>query len=110
MRAYLVDELRESDMQKIRPYLDQRAERSSVEDLYWLHLPDRLLAGVQEAHRDCRPYGAAVEVGDRWVRFELLIRSRSDHRCPCARYADPLQREFVMGFADGMIRDLEIQT
>ncbi len=110
MRSYALDEISGPDLGKIRGYLEQRIERSSLEDLYWLELPAGMLEGVQVEHQDCQPYCTAVELGDRFVKFELLIRSRVNHRCRCARYAERAQREFVIAFAEEMVRHLGIRT
>jgi hypothetical protein len=110
MRSYIIDEISRSDMEQLRGHLEERTERSSLEDLYWLNLPPELLEGVQVEHEGCQPYCVAIEVGDHFVRFELLVRSRVNHRCGCASYAEPAQREFVIAFAEEMVRELKIQT
>jgi hypothetical protein len=110
MRHYTADEVSSSDIQKIRQYLDQHAQRSSIEDLYWLDLAPSMLTGIQLAHTQCQPYAVAIEVGDHFVKFELLIRSRVNHHCECPRYAEPAQRESIIQFAEEMIRQLGIRT
>ena len=110
MRSYLLDEVSSSDIQKARGYLNERAERSSIEDLYWLTVPRDLLSEEQSRHTECQPYCVAIEVGDQFLRFEFLVRSRVNHRCRCASYPDEAQRDFVMAFADGLIQELQIRT
>jgi|YNPNPStandDraft_1061719.scaffolds.fasta_scaffold01571_1 hypothetical protein len=110
MRSYTIDEVPGGDLAKVRHYLDEHAERSPVDDLYWLVLPQRLLTGIQGVHLECQPYCMAIELGHGFVRFELLVRSRVNHRCRCSRYADLHQREFVISFADEMIERLGIRT
>lgn len=110
MRSYTIDEVSENDMRKVRDYLDDHAERSPIEDLYWLLLPGELLTGIHGEHLQCQPYCTAIELGRHFVRFELLVRSRGNHRCRCSRYAEASQREYVMAFADEMIQRLKIWT
>jgi hypothetical protein len=110
MRSYHLDEISTPDMAKIREYLAEHAVRSPLADVFWLPISGELLTGIQEEHGDCQPYGVAVEVGDHFVRFELLIRSRVNHRCGCAQYAAPAQREFVTTFAETMIGSLGVRT
>jgi hypothetical protein len=110
MRHYTIDEVTTADVQRIRTYLAEHSERSAIEDLYWLSLPAELLQGVQGEHEDCQPYCIAIEVGNHSLKFELLVRSRVNHRCGCSRYADPAQREFVIEFAENLIRTLGIRT
>jgi hypothetical protein len=110
MRSYVLDEISSADIEKAREYLDAQAERSSIEDLYWLTLPRDLLSEEQSRHAECQPYCVAIEVGDDFLRFEFLVRSRVNHRCRCAGYPEEGQREFVMAFADELIRELQIRT
>lgn len=110
LRVYLLDEISSSDVEKVRGYLQEHAQASAVEDLFWLELPESLLSGVHLQHLECRPYCVAIEVGAHFLRFELLVRSRNNHRCGCSKYAEPEQREFVIRFAEKLIRELSIRT
>jgi len=110
MRSYVLDEISAKDIGRIRDYLDENSERSSIEDLYWLDLDPSMLSGVQEEHRECQPYCLAIELGDHFVKFEFLVRSRVKHNCICFQYASTTQRSFVMDFADRLITELGVRT
>ena len=110
MRQYLLDEISRADLPRLRDYLDEHAIRSSLDDIWWVDLEDDLLNPVQFEHRSCRPYRFAVEVGENFVRFEFLIRSRETMRCPCIGYATSAQRAFILGFADRLVEDLALRT
>jgi hypothetical protein len=51
-----------------------------------------------------------VELGDDFVRFELLIRSRQTMRCACIGYATRQQRDFILAFADRLVEELALRT
>lgn len=110
MRAYLIDEISSSDMERARHYLMSRAEASPLEGLFWLQVPKRLLTGIHLEHTQCQPYCVAIETGAHFVRFELLVRSRANHRCSCSSYASEEQRQFVIEFAEELLRELSIRT
>ena len=110
MRQYVIDEISEKDMRSVAEYLDSHTKPSSIGGLYWLELNESLLTGIQIEHADCRPYAAAVEIGDGFVKFELLVRSMAKHNCTCTRYADSGQREAILNFADTMIEELNVRT
>lgn len=110
VRAYLIDEIPTPDIEKARQYLSAHAQLSAVEGLFWLEVPHGLLTGIHLEHTQCQPYCVAIEVGAHFVKFELLLRSRVNHRCSCSRYADEKQREFVIAFAEDLIRDLSLRT
>ncbi len=110
VRAYLIDEIPTPDIEKAREYLSTHAELSAIEGLFWLEVPQGLLNGIHLEHTQCQPYCVAIEVGAHFVKFELLLRSRVNHRCSCSRYADEKQREFVIAFAEDLIKDLSLRT
>ena len=111
MRQYVLDEIGKEDMERAVRWLEERAERSSVEGLYWVNFPPDMLAPVQFKHKECQPHCFAVEVGDDVVKFELLVRSRSSHRCrACQVYASPQQRQFILDMADRLIMEAHVRT
>ena len=110
MRQYQLDEISRKDIPRIRDYLQDHALASSIEDLWWVDLPEDLLSPEQFAHQDCRPFRFAVELGDDFVRFEFLIRSEQTMRCACIGYATRQQRDFILAFADRLVEDLALKT
>ncbi|HID98069.1 MAG TPA: hypothetical protein EYP57_07775 [Thermodesulfobacteriaceae bacterium] len=110
MRQYVIDELRPAELDRIKDYLDNYCERSDIGSIFWLRIPDDMLTSVQSGHVDCRPHYAAVELGDRFVNFEMLIRSREKIRCNCVAFATPEQRDFILSFADAMLDKTEIKV
>ncbi len=110
MKQYLLDEIRRADLEPIRAYLNDHATPSSLEGIWWVDLSEDLLDPRQSAHPEHRPFRFAVELGDDFVRFEFLIRSRETMRCACIAYASPAQRDFILAFADQMVEDLALRT
>ncbi len=108
MKQYRIDELRLEDYETLKTHLDERFGPCPVEGLYWIPLDDGVLDEVQAAHKDCQPFYFAVELQPEEVTFELLIRSRNRVRCDCIHYANPLQREHIISFADTMFVMLRI--
>jgi hypothetical protein len=110
MRQYTLDEISRSDIPRVREYLKAHAAASSLADIWWVDLREDLLSPEQFSHRDCQPFRFAVELGDDFVRFEFLIRSRETMRCGCIGYATRVQREFILAFADRLVEDLALRT
>jgi hypothetical protein len=110
MRQYLLDEINKSDIPRVREYLNGHAQASRLEDIWWVDLPEDLLSSDQFSHQGCRPFRFAVELGDKFVRFELLIRSRETMRCACIGYATRPQRDFILAFADRLVEELALRT
>ena len=109
MKQYVIDQLRESDYVRIRDFLDENADGTSMEDLYWIDLPEELCSQVQRDHKACRPHYFAVSLTPGQVSFELLIRSREIIRCNCIAYASPDQRDYIIQYADRMLEQLELK-
>ncbi len=108
MRQYVVDELRKGELDRVKQYLEKQCEPGGVDRLYWLEIPDDLLSDIQIDHRDCRPFCIGIEVTDDSVVFEMLIRSRQKLRCSCIAYASEQQRQFILNFADRLVKETEI--
>jgi hypothetical protein len=110
MRQYLVDEISRGDIEKVNAYLHENAYPSALVGVYWIHIPNDLLDGEQYRHKECQPFCFAIEVGDGHVKFEFLIRSRSNLRCDCIKYATAMQRDFIINFSENLINTLGIRT
>lgn len=110
MRAYVLDELSGSAMEKIRRFLHQNAIKSPMSQVYWIRVPEDILSQTQHSHKECSPHVLAVELGKDWVRFEFFVRSLQNLRCTCPGYCTAIQQEFVIGYVNRMIEVLEITT
>jgi hypothetical protein len=110
MRQYMLDEIARNDIPRVREYLNQHAVAASLDGIWWVDLQEDLLSPEQFSHQDCRPFRFAMELGDDFVRFELLIRSRETMRCACIGYATRPQRDFILAFADRLGEELALRT
>lgn len=110
MRQYMLDEISRNDIPRVREYLQEHAIAAGLEGIWWVDLPEDLLSPEQFSHRDCRPHRFAVELGDNFVRFEFLIRSKQTMRCTCIGYATRPQRDFILAYADRLVEELALRT
>jgi hypothetical protein len=110
MRQYLIDEIRRDDLERLRDYLKEHALPSSLEDLWWVEIPEDLLSPEQFSYPELKPFCFAIELGRDFVRFELLIRSRQSLHHPAIAYATRPQRDFILAFADRLVEDLDLKT
>jgi hypothetical protein len=110
MRAYLIDEIDPPDMQKLTGFLKENAMKSSLDNLFWIRIPDDILSETQFEHHSCRPHVFAVELGRDWLKLELFVRSLKTMQCTCPAYATPQQKDFIINFAHHMIDQLGIKT
>ncbi len=108
MQQYVVDELRSGEIERITNYLEKSCERSTIDNLFWLKLPDDLLTPVQYEHKGCSPFCIGIEVTEDKVVFEMLVRSRKRLRCNCISYANAQQRQFILNFIDTLLKETEI--
>ena len=109
MKQYVIDQLRESDYDQIRDYLDAHAETAAMEGIYHVDLPEDLYSELQKAHDHCQPYYFAINLTRKQVGFEWLIRSRNTLRCSCIGYATPKQRDYIIQYADAILEKLRIK-
>ncbi|MDD3553970.1 MAG: hypothetical protein PHC35_05560 [Deltaproteobacteria bacterium] len=105
MRQYVIDELRPSEIDRIRTYLAKHCEMSDLDDFYWLLLPEDTLSEVQKGHvASCGPFGVGVQIGRDRLVIEFLVRSRKKIRCNCIAFANHSQRDFILAFADELVK------
>ena len=110
MRSYLIDEISPSDMKKINDFLSQHAIRSELDKIFWAQLHEDLLNDIQFQHLDCRPHVFAIELGTDWIKLEFFIRNLKNMQCKCSDYCTSQQRNFIINFANKIIKDLDIRT
>jgi hypothetical protein len=110
MRAYLIDELSFTDMEKITHFLTKNAIRSNMDEIFWIRIPEGLLSETQLQHIDCQPHVFAVELGKDWIKLELFVRNSKNMQCTCQGYCTSKQITYVTQFAADMIKHLGIRT
>lgn len=109
MRSYLIDELNSAEIRALAAHLAAEGLQASVRDIYWLPLPEDLLTPEQIRHREqCGPFVASLELGDAWLKTELLVRGRGKLRCSCIGLATFEQRNWLLNRIDAILRDLKI--
>jgi hypothetical protein len=110
MRQYLLDEIPAGPMTAIKVYLKERTLSSTLDEIFWLELPENLLSPLQREHQACGPHYLAIEIGKGFIKFECLVRSQEKFRCDCIQYATAPQEAFLLEFAHSLIRDLQLNT
>jgi hypothetical protein len=110
MKQYLIDELRPSDHDKLETLLGARYGQPDLGGVYWVPIRPEHYSEMQAAHGDCQPFYFAVELQERWMACELLVRTRQRLRCDCIAYATQRQRDWLMRTIDGIIDELDIKT
>ena len=110
MRQIMVDELTREERDNIDSYLKRTLKPGPLVGLYWMTVPQDLLAEAQQGHEQCGPFYVAVELEEDKIRFELLIRSQTNLHCSCIAYATQAQRDFVLRFVDTMLAEELIRS
>ncbi len=110
MKQYVIDQLREPDYNQIKDYLDQHTISGPMDGTYWVHIPEELYSEIQHEHKGCQPYYFAINLYLNYIEFEFLIRSRTIFRCSCISYATKEQRDFIIDYADNILKELSIKV
>ncbi len=104
----VIDELSPLERDNLDSYLKRSLKAGPMVGIFWLVLPDDLLAEAQLGHEGCGPFYLAVELENDRICFELLVRSKTNLHCTCITYATAQQRQFVLDFIDKMISEERI--
>jgi len=110
MRQILIDELIHDEVAAAHEFLRANAVESGIEGLYWVELTEDLLDPEQFEQKRDHPFCFAVEVGDSWIKLELLIRSRHNMRSAETRFASRSQLEFVLEYSNRIIEKAGLKT
>ena len=108
MRQFVIDELSILERDNLESYLKRTLEPGPMAGIFWIELPDDLLAEKQRGHDQCGPFYLAVEIDEKRVCFELLVRSKTNLHCSCIAHATEAQRQFVLDFIDRMLAEEQI--
>ena len=110
MRQYMIDEISFLERDNLDSYLKRALKSGSIEGVYFLGVPQDLLGPEQQGHEDCGPFYFTVILEQTSLRFELLVRSAANMHCSCIAQATPAQRQFVLDFADRMLKEEMIRA
>ncbi|MFO7750191.1 MAG: hypothetical protein R6V54_08850 [Desulfobacteraceae bacterium] len=108
MKQYLIDGLRIEDHKKLETYLKGRFTASPLGNIYWIELDREILTPVQKEHTSCQPHIFALELEERFLACELLVRIKNSIKCDCMGYATARQRNWLMDKVDEMLAQLDI--
>ncbi len=110
MRQFVIDELSILERDNLESYLKRSLEPGPMAGIFWIELPDDLVAEAQRGHESCGPFYLAVEIEERRICFEMLVRSKTNLHCTCIAYATSVQRQLVLDFIDRMLEEEQIRA
>ncbi len=110
MRQFVIDELTILERDNLESYLKRTLAPGPMSGIFWVELPDDLWAEAQQGHEQCGPFYLAVEIEEKRICFELLVRSKINLHCTCIAYATGVQRQFVLDFIDRMLAEEQIRA
>lgn len=112
MRTYLIEDFFPEQLLAVRQRLSDKGLSGSLDGVYYLPVPEKLLNDEQCAHKgECGPYIFVLEAVDETsLKLELLVRAQGKLRCSCVMYATSEQRAYIMDFLDAFIREMDISV
>ena len=108
MKQYVIDELRPVDYPEIKKYMDENYGSSEIDGIYWIPVDRQYLTGEQAEHTECGPHFIVMVLEQNMLACEFLIRTKNRIRCSCTGYANEVQRNWIIRFADNIFDVLEI--
>ena len=110
MKQYVIDEIRPQEHHKIKQYLDATYGSVEVGGIYWVPLSEEVLTDIQREHTNCQPFFFAIDLEEKRLSLELLVRTKNRIRCTCIAYASREQRIWIMEVVDAIFEKLDIVT
>jgi len=104
VKSYLIDELTPQEIKKIKNSLKKMGLHSPIKDIFWFEVPEDILTSIQKKHLpSCGPFIFSLEIGDSWLKLELLIRATGKIRCSCISYANEVQRNYIIDVLEEIV-------
>ncbi len=111
MRQFIIDELSAQERDNLDNYLKRTLKPAvGLAGMFWLQIPDNLLAEAQQGHEKCGPFFFGMDLAKDKLIIELLVRSETNLHCTCISYATKPQRGFLMDFIDNMVAEEHIRA
>jgi len=110
MRQFVIDELSREERDNLDNYMKRSLKPGGMEGMFWLPVPEDLLAEAQQGHEECGPFFFGLELAEKKLIIELLVRSQSNLHCSCISYATKAQRDYLLGFLDSMLQEEQIKA
>jgi hypothetical protein len=110
MKQYVIDEIRPREHQKLKHYLDATYGPAEMGGIYWVPLVADVLTDIQLAHTECQPFYFAIELEEKRLALELLVRTKKRIKCACIGYASREQLIWIMEVVDAIFEKLDIAT
>jgi hypothetical protein len=77
LKILMIDELTNEEILTANTYLNANAEKAPINDIYWIKLHSDILEKEQlNLEEEVGGFRVAVEIGKKWIKFELLSRSQ----------------------------------
>lgn len=108
MKQYVIDELRDSDVEKLQNFLTERFGPAMLNRVYWVPLDRQYYTPVQAEHESCQPLYFALQLKPGALAGEFLVRTHKGMRCACMGYATEAQQAWFIRLIDGIVRELDI--
>ncbi|MFP4667538.1 MAG: hypothetical protein ACLFMN_01965 [Desulfobacterales bacterium] len=108
MKQYVIDEIGENDLERLKYLLRQRYGSAVLERVYWVPLDPEYYTHVQASHEDCHPLYFALQLKPGALVGEFLVRTHNRMRCECMGYATSAQQAWFISLIDGIINELDI--
>ncbi len=99
MQAFSVENLDKDEVRRLREALKAFTKPSPIEGLFWIPIPEEVLAPIQRGHVSCQPHYFAVELGEDFISFDFLVRNFQRIRCDCITLANNQQKLFLLNLA-----------
>lgn len=115
MRNYYIEDIADQDIDSFEKKMLALQMNGSIEGIFYLPLPEKLLTQEQQAHQnECGPYYLSLEVlrdlAGNVLKMELLVRAHSKIRCSCVAYCTPAQRNHMIDYLDELLESFDIKV
>lgn len=107
LTSYLCEELDLETTSRLKQQLTQLGCASTLQDVFWLPVPNRFLTPLQQEHSEsCGPYSLPLEILSTSLCLELLVRASGALHCHCIAPASTELRAYALKELDDILQSV----
>lgn len=111
MKQYVIDDIREPEMRRLKTWCAENLAKSCFNDVFWLHLDESVLNEMQQAHIECKPLYFSVTLEEDAGRLvvDMAVRTARSMHCECMGFIDAKQFTWLDAYLDAVFAKLNIR-
>lgn len=110
MKQYVIDDIREPEMRRVKVWCAENLGASCFDNVFWLYVDESVLNNVQQSHNECKPlyFSVTLEEDAGRLAVDMVVRTARSMHCECMGFIDAAQFAWLDNFIGKMFTELDV--